>query len=384
MTDAPHPELAVTPRLGSPYPPAAAGRSFDLAVFIGRFQPFHNGHLGVVQSALEVADRVLILQGSANLARDTRNPFPVDIMKGVILGALLGAGIDPARVTIQPLNDHGPFGKESWISNVQLAVRNATPNVRPRVCLTGHMRDATSDYLRWFPEWRYVPASDTAINATALRKAYFAGAADLDGLGWVDNAFPWREMAPDSTIDYLRRFRDDPLYGQLLAADTLEREYREKWGDGPHQTVDPVIVQGGYLLVVRRGPGAGEGKIALPGGYLEKDEELVWGAAREAVEETCIFTYYDASDKEKEKAMRQLLTYQRGHGERFSDPHRSRLGRIITEAFFFRLPDAYGLPLVTGADDAKEAFWMPISEVRPDIMHDDHAWIVDRMLSLNY
>jgi bifunctional NMN adenylyltransferase/nudix hydrolase len=47
---------------------------FDALVFIGRFQPFHAGHLAVVQHALSQSDRVLLLCGSARQPRSTRNP----------------------------------------------------------------------------------------------------------------------------------------------------------------------------------------------------------------------------------------------------------------------------------------------------------------------
>jgi 8-oxo-dGTP pyrophosphatase MutT (NUDIX family) len=42
------------------------------------------------------------------------------------------------------------------------------------------------------------------------------------------------------------------------------------------------------LLTVRRGPGPGEGKLALPGGFLEAKESWQEGAVRELREETGI------------------------------------------------------------------------------------------------
>ena len=48
---------------------------FDYLVLIGRFQPFHNGHLAVLQHALRLADKVIVLVGSAGQPRTTRNPF---------------------------------------------------------------------------------------------------------------------------------------------------------------------------------------------------------------------------------------------------------------------------------------------------------------------
>ena len=37
----------------------------DILVFVGRFQPFHIGHKHVVDAALEQAEHVIVLVGSA-------------------------------------------------------------------------------------------------------------------------------------------------------------------------------------------------------------------------------------------------------------------------------------------------------------------------------
>jgi cytidyltransferase-like protein len=48
---------------------------FDYAVFIGRFEPFHNAHRSVIDKALTLADKVIVLIGSANKPRSTKDPF---------------------------------------------------------------------------------------------------------------------------------------------------------------------------------------------------------------------------------------------------------------------------------------------------------------------
>jgi len=47
----------------------------DVAVLIGRFQPFHNGHATLLQLALETAEEVVVILGSSFHARSTKNPF---------------------------------------------------------------------------------------------------------------------------------------------------------------------------------------------------------------------------------------------------------------------------------------------------------------------
>lgn len=52
-----------------------AGYQYEVGVFIGRFQPFHYGHLHVIKAALQVCARLIIIVGSANRAATVRNPF---------------------------------------------------------------------------------------------------------------------------------------------------------------------------------------------------------------------------------------------------------------------------------------------------------------------
>lgn len=64
----------------------------------------------------------------------------------------------------------------------------------------------------------------------------------------------------------------------------------------------------------------------------------------------------------------------------FDDPHRSKRGRTITHAFFIHLPAETALPKVKGSDDAKKAFWVPLAELNPVHMYEDHYFIIQRMV----
>lgn len=391
--------------------PRSTTREYDLAVFIGRFQPFHLGHLSVVAQALEKAERVLILVGSANLSRDTRNPFTYDERAELIRAAVHGEGVrrtaagsgDPDRLAawdemvkrrllIQPLPD-SPYDLQEWINTVQHLVRQAQGSVlRPKIALTGHERDQTSFYLKLFPQWDYLPAADTNIEATHIRKAYFEGSCNFDHTGWDDKANqPWSGWCPGSTIRFLDQWRGTPAYPYLMEQKKAEEAYVAQWGKGPHVTADPVVIQSGHVLVIERGGAEGTGMLALPGGFLDVDkkESLIAAAAREGVEETGLFIDDFTLDNNPGKALyntpeftaacRQLQQYFVA-SEVFDDPNRSRRGRIITQASLFKLPDDFRLPRVKGMDDAHDAFWLPISEVRADNMYDDHAFIIEKMM----
>ncbi len=111
------------------------------------------------------------------------------------------------------------------------------------------------------------------------------------------------------------------------------------------------------VLVVRRGNPPFEGAWALPGGYLEVDEDLATSAARELAEETGL--------QVAPAALRQLGAY--------GAPDRDPRGRTISVAHVIRLHRAQE---VAGADDAADAAWLPVQEALASDLAFDHAVIV--------
>jgi len=67
----------------------------------------------------------------------------------------------------------------------------------------------------------------------------------------------------------------------------------------------------------------------------------------------------------------------------FDHPDRSLRGRVITHAHYFDL-GSRRLPEVAGGDDAADARWVPIPQLRAmeDQFHDDHFHVLDAFLEL--
>lgn len=65
-------------------------------LFVGRFQPFHNGHLLVVKGMTKVCGRVVIAIGSSDKKNTAENPFSAEERKEMIQAALQDANIIPA------------------------------------------------------------------------------------------------------------------------------------------------------------------------------------------------------------------------------------------------------------------------------------------------
>ena len=57
-------------------------------LLIGRFQPFHLGHLEAVIFALSKVEKLYIGIGSSNKSNEKRNPFTADERKNMILSSI--------------------------------------------------------------------------------------------------------------------------------------------------------------------------------------------------------------------------------------------------------------------------------------------------------
>ncbi|MBI5390174.1 adenylyltransferase/cytidyltransferase family protein [Candidatus Woesearchaeota archaeon] len=60
----------------------------SIALFLGRFQPFHNGHFAVVKKALQEHNVLVVAVGSAQEKRTEQNPFSYEERKEMIAAAL--------------------------------------------------------------------------------------------------------------------------------------------------------------------------------------------------------------------------------------------------------------------------------------------------------
>lgn len=108
------------------------------------------------------------------------------------------------------------------------------------------------------------------------------------------------------------------------------------------------------LLLIRRAQAPYQGHWALPGGFLEIDEDLDRCAKRELEEETGITDLY----------MEQLYTFGR--------PDRDPRERVISVTYY-ALVSADRLTLVAGSD-ASEAAWFPLCQL-PELAF-DHTEII--------
>lgn len=137
--------------------------------------------------------------------------------------------------------------------------------------------------------------------------------------------------------------------GQTLAE--FLAEYDLKKYDRPSVTLDNVIFKsderGLSVLLIRRRNHPFIEDLAFPGGFLEMDEDLAEGAARELYEETGVTGIEPV----------ELGVYGR--------PGRDPRGRIITVAFVSRLPEG---ACPKADDDAKDAGMYRVTVIKAEKM----------------
>jgi len=348
----------------------------DALVFIGRFQPFHNGHKAVIEAALEQAKEVVVVVGSSFAARNIRNPFTFEERKAMIEACFTepqhftyeGAQgrVKIPRVKVVPVSDF-PYDDNKWVNAIQRIVDATVPNAQD-VGLIGHSKDSTSYYLNIFPRWKdhvEVPNVD-GINATDIRKTV------LTQMDYTD----FEELScimPDKTLSCMAGILNKPEMKVVRQEYEMVKRYKEAWKSAPFpptfMTVDAVVVQSGHILLVKRGDMPGKGQWALPGGFLNQEETMLDGAIRELREETRI------------KVPVPVLKGSIKASKTFDAPNRSARGRTITQAFFLDL-GVGELPKVKGSDDAEKAFWVPFKDVKQEKMFEDHFHIIDNFINI--
>ena len=74
-------------------------------VVIGRFQPFHNGHLLLIRQILRECNEALIVVGSAQRNYTFANPFTAGERILMIRKSLIEGGVDVSKIIIIPLID---------------------------------------------------------------------------------------------------------------------------------------------------------------------------------------------------------------------------------------------------------------------------------------
>lgn len=285
---------------------------------IGRFQMQHLGHEHLIDQALVGADTLIVFLGSANHAITFKNPF-TDFERQVMIEQYVRSKNKDVRLEFRPVPDF--IDDVDWANYIKREVA-AIKEENDWVVLFGFEKDATSYYLKYFPE--YMNHEVTGL-----------GQADIGMLG----ATEIREMiykGDDNWKKYVNPFVQERVLAWLKtkAFDEVKREYdftmkyREQFKPVAGEkynitftTVDNVIFCGGEVVVIKRKEYPGTGLLALPGGFLLPDKTLRRSADIHLEKKTGI----DITGEEPEAFFV------------VDNPDRSLRGRTVTNVFVYNL-----------------------------------------------
>lgn len=345
-------------------------KPYDFGIVIGRFQPFHLAHQKLIEHSLTLAEKVIVILGSARSASDVKNPFTPQMREEIIRACF---PVDSNRLIFRAVRDY-PYNDHVWTAEIQNTVDEITDEIEhAKIAVVGFFKDRSSYYLNLFPQWNFEEFYTTdkrllQVNATNVRADFFDGKDD------------WKKSLPAQAATALEVFKQTEIFANLQKEYAYLKKYKEdtRFVGVPFEptfiTTDAIVVQSGHVLVIRRGHQPGKGLLALPGGFLASGLTLEDNAIKELKEETNI------------KVPAQVLRGSIKNQKAFDYPERSQRGRTITFAYFIELQSDLkdGLPKVKGGDDAAKAFWLPLSAIgeKEDEFFEDHLHIVKWFLGM--
>lgn len=340
-------------------------KKYDTAVLIGRFQPFHNAHLRLIDLAFQQAENLIIIIGSARKPRTFDNPWS-EVERGLfITGAIENSHLKNKLDLIQiAYNIDTLYDNNAWLTRVQNIVRKRT-NPTDRIALVGHKKpgDQSTFYLDMFPQWDKIDIPQIEIlNATNMRELYFQKNHNMNYL---------TSVVPSFVFDWMQEFKQKSEFEQIIRERQFIEAFKKQYEHLPYpltfNTGDAVVTGAGHVLLIQRKSEPGRDLWALPGGYLNArtDHSVEDAALRELKEETNI------------KLQTELLRGRIKSEKRFDAINRSPRGRIITNAFHIPLDDTRELPKIKAGDDAKDAKWWARDDIKPEMMFEDHYEIID-------
>jgi nicotinamide-nucleotide adenylyltransferase len=167
-------------------------------LYVGRFQPFHLGHLEAVKYILGKVDDLVIIVGSAQESHTLENPFTAGERITMIRSSLKEAGISPEKYTVLPLPD-AEFHKV-WVSHL-LSQTPSFDIVYTNEPLTFRLLKEAGLKVEHVPMF-----NRNVYTATEVRKRLLAN----------DH---WEELLPKPVAQYVKRVGGDERLRDISESD---------------------------------------------------------------------------------------------------------------------------------------------------------------------
>lgn len=174
---------------------------FKRGIFVGRYQPFHKGHLEAIKKIVDVVDELIIVVGSSQYSHRVDNPFTAGERVTMIRRALIEEGIQLRRIWIIPVPD--VHQHMLWVSQIvgycpKFDIVYANEPLTRRLFLEAGFR------VEQVP-----PIRREVYLATEIRKRILAGKE-------------WEDLVPSSVAKFIKEIEGDARLRDLNKTDTVD------------------------------------------------------------------------------------------------------------------------------------------------------------------
>lgn len=148
-----------------------------LGFVIGRFQPFHNGHKHLIETAYNNCDELVVFIGSAQESRTIKNPFTFQERWRMLHDELNVNG--NRKILFAPLNDTNT--NEEWVDSIADEIRwygDLCKDIGEYIffcCDKDQSTKESNDLVDWLNIETYRIDNPHGLNATDIRKMLFNG-----------------------------------------------------------------------------------------------------------------------------------------------------------------------------------------------------------------
>lgn len=296
------------------------------ALFVGRFQPFHLGHLAAVKQIDSTADidRILIGIGSCQESGTFQNPYSFHEREAMINASLKGKTTKPYKV----FGIEDMYDDELWYQMLKLTSREKFEVVYTNNDWVSRILSVRGVEIRH-------PQVAKPICATQVRHLIASGQ-------------PYQSFLPVEVADYLK---------------TINHQYIN-----PCLTADTIInYQNQGIVLIQRRQESGDPnslKWALPGGHLNYGlETLEQTAVRETKEETNLDVSISQTDQFRQ----------------YSDPHRDPRGHYATTVYSTTVNQGHP----RAGDDAVDIKVFPLDKIPLNLAFDHGQILADYCQFIN-
>jgi len=170
------------------------------AVYAGRFQPPHWGHINVIKWALERVDELVVVIGTAQESHTVVNPFTAGERVVMLKLALKEVGVDLDRIYIIPVPD--VLMNSVWVHYVSMYVPRFKYGVARNPLVIRLFREAGYEVL-------IPPAYDRLkYSSTRVRRLILEGSSE------------WRDLVPKSVADFIDEIKGVERLRHVVGVDT--------------------------------------------------------------------------------------------------------------------------------------------------------------------